>query len=65
MIFVGADGAPPSNRDIQIYERAKPVQRVSELHPDVDPMTYPLLFPDGNPLGWASDMQLAPERLAP
>ena len=65
MIFVGPDGARPSNRDIVVYHRAEPVQRFSELNPHVDPMTYPLLFPDGNPPGWDPDMRLATERMAP
>ena len=55
-MFVGQDGAPPSNRDIVVYPRQKECHRVSELHPSVDPMSYPLLFPRGVPSGWDTDL---------
>ena len=48
-VFVGADGGPPSHKDIVVYPRGEAKHRVSELHSCVDPMSYVLLFPRGEP----------------
>ena len=46
---------PPSRRDISVYTRATgdfgDTHDVSYLNEHVDPLTYPLLFPDGEK-GW-------------
>jgi len=51
-VFVGADGGPPSRKDIVVYPRGQEKHRISELHSSVDPMSYVLLFPRGAPPGW-------------
>ena len=47
--------APPTNRVINVYPRTlaggSQLHRPSDLSDDLDPMTYPLLFQDGQP-GW-------------
>ena len=58
---MGDDGAPPGNRDIVVYPRQEHQHRVSELHPAVDPMSYPLLFPRGTPEGWSTDLVHDPD----
>ena len=50
-IFVGEDGAPPIHRYIVVYPRGRPLHEISTLSANLDPMTYPLLFPNGEP-GW-------------
>ena len=47
-VFIGEYGAPPANRDVVIYPKDTPPQRISC---NLDPMCYPLLFPRGD-LGW-------------
>ncbi|UYV80109.1 hypothetical protein LAZ67_18001721 [Cordylochernes scorpioides] len=51
-IFVDQDGHVPSNRDIAVFPHDCGLVRISPLNPNCDPMTYPLLFPAGDP-GWA------------
>ena len=51
-VFVDVDGAPPNNLDICIYPRHTAEQnqhRIGFLSPNSDPLTYPLLFPLGEP----------------
>ena len=51
-VFVDVDGAPPNNLDICIYPRHTAEQnqhRIGFLSPNCDPLTYPLLFPRGEP----------------
>lgn len=60
-VFVGEDGAPPIHRDIVIYPRDRPAERISYLSCHLDPMCYPLLFPHGDP-GWHNGMFHVPER---
>jgi len=55
-VFVGEDGAPPANRDIVVYPRDRPPERMPYISCHVDPMCYPLLFPRGD-LGWHDSMQ--------
>ena len=47
-IFIGEDGAPPPNRDVVIYPKDTPPQRISYMSCNLDPMCYPLLFPRGD-----------------
>ncbi len=63
-IFQSTDGAPPLDRDLLIYLRPDPAdpnrsttKRISILHPSLEPMTYPLLFPLGES-GWYPDLPL-------
>jgi hypothetical protein len=56
MVFVNEDGEPPFERDIRIYPRnpADPNQRfvnINILSPNLDPMSYAIMFPYGEP-GW-------------
>jgi len=64
-VFVGADGHPPSHKDIVVYPRGQEKHRVSELNPDVDPMSYILLFPRGTPQGWCPDLKHASDDSKP
>ena len=50
-VFVGEDGMPPDKRDITVYPKDKPLQHISYLSSNIDPMIYPVLFPRGD-LGW-------------
>ena len=50
MVFVNDDGEPPFKRDIQVYpinpeDPGKQFVNLSILSPNMDPMTYALLFP--------------------
>ena len=56
-VFVGADGGPPTHKDIVVYSRGQKRHRVSELHACVDPLSYILLFPRGYPDGWSPDLK--------
>ena len=63
-MFVGVDGGPPDRRDLVLYPREFSGQsegyawrRIAETSEHVDPGTYPLLFPTGDPLGWCPDLQ--------
>ena len=50
-VFVGEDGAPPGNHDIVAYPKDHPLQNISHMNPNCDPMMYPILFPSGQK-GW-------------
>ena len=50
-VFVGEDGAPPGSRDIVVYPRDAPLRQIHSSSSHIDPMTYPLFFPLGDP-GW-------------
>ena len=54
-------GAPPVNRDIIIYPRDRPPQRISYMSCNLDPMSYPLLFPRGDP-GWHNAIEHVAEQ---
>ena len=54
-VFVGEDGAPPLQRDIIVYPRDRPPQRISYMSCNLDPMCYSLLFPSGD-AGWHNGM---------
>ena len=60
-VFIGEDGAPPVNKDIVIYPRDRPPQRISYMSCNLDPMRYPLLFPRGDP-GWHNAIEHAAEQ---
>ena len=56
MVFVNEDGEPPFERDIHIYPKnpQDPNQAFIKLHilsPNMDPMTYAIMFPYGE-AGW-------------
>ena len=55
-VFLGEDGAPPAERDIVVYPRDRPPERISYMSCHVDPMCYPILFPRGD-LGWHDGMR--------
>ena len=54
-VFVGEDWMPPDKRDITVYPKDKPLQQISFLSSNIDPMIYPILFPWGD-LGWKPNM---------
>ncbi|KAG8227508.1 hypothetical protein J437_LFUL002397 [Ladona fulva] len=61
MIFVNDDGETPFERDIRIYpinpqDASKPFINLNILSRNLDPMTYVLLFPYGEP-GWQPKRQ--------
>ena len=56
MIFVNDDGEPPFARDIRVYPKnpddpSKQYININILSANLDPMTYALLYPFGEP-GW-------------
>src|SRR5258705_9316256 len=61
MVLVNDDGEPPFQRDIRIYPR-NPTNNyqkfinINILSPNLDPMTYAILFPFGEP-GWQPNWQ--------
>ena len=59
MIFRSADGAPPFERDFRVYPRnpARPLITLIILSPHLDPMTYVLFYPYGEP-GWQPDIPI-------
>ena len=48
---VGEDGAPPVHRDIVIYPRGRQKQRILYISCHLDPLVYPLLFPNREKAG--------------
>ena len=60
MVFVDDNGEPPIERDIRVYARPQtqnPLHNLNILSHHLDPMTYALLFPFGEP-GWQPKMLL-------
>ena len=53
MIFVGDDGVPPIHRDV-VYPRDCPLQQISYMSANCDPMIYPFCF---HMVGWHCDLQ--------
>ena len=60
-VFVGEDGAPPTRRDTMVYPRNRYLETISTTSPNLDPMTYPNLFPRGDG-GWHIVRELATTR---
>lgn len=58
IVVVREDGLPPSERDICIYPKLEAPIPISSLSANVDPMTYPLLFPHGDS-GWTVNIKHA------
>lgn len=56
VVFVGEDGEPPVDRDICIYSKFEKPVSIPFLSKHVDPMTYPLIFPNGK-YGWMPNMK--------
>src|SRR5258705_9710543 len=61
MVFLKEEGEPPFARDIRIYPKNPeyPNQQYINLHilgPNMDPMTYAILYPYGEP-GWQPNWQ--------
>ncbi|XP_050535181.1 uncharacterized protein LOC126902195 isoform X3 [Daktulosphaira vitifoliae] len=58
-VFTGENGLPPAQVDFAVYDRATagPAMRtLSTRSPHIDPMVYPLLFPNGE-RGWNPHME--------
>ena len=61
MVFVNEDGEPPFKRDIRIYPRNpidsnQPFVNINILSPNLDPMSYSILYPYGE-AGWQPNWQ--------
>ena len=61
MVFVNEDGEPPFERDIRIYPRNpqnadQQFINLNILSPNMDPMTYAIFYPYGEP-GWQPNWQ--------
>ncbi|XP_043473610.1 uncharacterized protein LOC122505828 [Leptopilina heterotoma] len=56
VVFVSEDGEPPMERDICIHPKDSKSIPISTLSPNVDPMTYPIMFPAGDP-GWTVNIK--------
>lgn len=56
VIFVGEEGQPPEDRDICIYSKNSKPTSIPYISKHVDPMTYPLIFPNGG-FGWMPYMK--------
>ncbi|CAL8069739.1 unnamed protein product [Orchesella dallaii] len=61
VVFQSKDGEPPFERDIIMHLKHDPtkptdtIKRINILNPNLDALTYPLLFPNGEP-GWHIDV---------
>ena len=55
-VFVGSSGAPPSHTDIVVHPRGSDLRRISYMNGNLDPMLYPLFFPQGQ-YGWSPELQ--------
>lgn len=52
VIFTSNDGEPPFNRNLIAFSKTNStIRKVSTINPALDPLAYPLLFPNGD-LGW-------------
>ncbi|KAF2354870.1 hypothetical protein FHG87_014377 [Trinorchestia longiramus] len=60
-IFVGNDGASPMYRDIVVYPIGLQTHKIAYISCHLDPMVYPLLFPNGEP-GWHINMPHVEQR---
>ena len=60
-VFRAEDGAAPSERGLFVYPYESNITPVSMLHPALDPLAYPLLFPHGDH-GWSPEMTHLPAR---
>ena len=61
VVFVGENGEPPSKRDLVIYPRNENSRTISFMSPFIDPMFYPILFPNGE-FGWSPGMEHVKEK---
>ncbi|XP_014775927.1 uncharacterized protein LOC106873201 [Octopus bimaculoides] len=61
VVFVRENGVPPENRDIIVYPRDAPSEKISYMSCHLDPMSYPILFSPGE-FGWHCEMQHIVER---
>ena len=58
MVFKNSDGEPPFERDFRVYPHPnQPMMNLNILSPNLDPMTYPLLYPFGE-RGWQPEIEL-------
>ncbi|XP_029651252.1 uncharacterized protein LOC115224483 [Octopus sinensis] len=57
IVFRNEEGEPPFHRDFKVYPRNSdvPTLNLDILSPELDPMTYVLFFPHGEP-GWQPHM---------
>ncbi|GBP90825.1 hypothetical protein EVAR_66008_1 [Eumeta japonica] len=50
-IFVGENGEPPLHIDFSVQEYSQHLTKLKSTSPNIDPLAFPLLFPNGE-LGW-------------
>lgn len=55
VIFRSTDGEPPFERNMISFSRTGVVRQVSVLDSSLDPLAYPILFPNGD-FGWHQNM---------
>lgn len=60
-IFVRENGEPPLNIDFSVQEYSQHLTTLKSTSPNIDPLTFPLLFPNGE-LGWHENLQHREER---
>ncbi|WKX98137.1 hypothetical protein Q1695_013657 [Nippostrongylus brasiliensis] len=51
VVYVGEDDDVPATRSLAVHHRNSRMEHISDIDPRCDPLTYPLLFPRGEP-GW-------------
>ncbi|XP_031639257.1 putative uncharacterized protein DDB_G0286901, partial [Contarinia nasturtii] len=57
VIFTSTDGEPPYERNmIAFHKVTNEVRKISILEPSLDPLAYPLLFPNGDK-GWQNNIK--------
>ena len=59
VVFTGPDGGAPDRIDLSICNRNGRIQTINHCSPNCDPMTFPLLFPNGE-FGWDPSMEHDP-----
>ncbi|CAF4947438.1 unnamed protein product [Pieris macdunnoughi] len=55
-IFVGENGELPLNIDFSVQEYSQHLTTLKSTSPNIDPLAFPLLFPNGE-LGWHDNLQ--------
>ena len=56
VVFVDDDGLPPAERDICVYSKYEKPVNISYISKHIDPMSYPLIFPNGG-FGWMPNLK--------
>lgn len=59
VIYVGDDNDVPRTREFAVHDRQGGQSKIRDIDKTCDPLTYPLLFPDGGE-GWHPDLRKNP-----